>query len=192
MKKIYYLLLVVLLAGCGNDETPREGDIIFQTSLRNEASLVHEATQSPISHCGIIIEKEENNFYVLEASDHVRLIPLNKFIDQGRSKLYTIKRASIDRDTKIDYEKYIGCERDIFLRMDNNKYYNSELVYTIFKDQLGMELCTPRPVHTYQIDSIVGYLQSHRIHPQQPVIAPADLYNSPLLKTIRDTYKKEE
>lgn len=192
MRKIYYLLLVLLVVGCGKDQTPREGDIIFQTSVRPEAALIHEATQSPISHCGIIIEKEEGNFYVLDVADHVRLIPLNKFIASGYEHKYAIKRADLEKEVKIDYQNYLGCKRDIFLRMGDNKFYSSELVYTIYKEQFGIELYIPKAVHSYNIENAKGYLQSHHINPNQPVIAPADLYNSEQLKSVRDTYEKVE
>lgn len=190
MKKIYYLLLVVLLTSC-QSQAPKEGDIIFNTSPRQEATLIHEVTQSNISHCGIIIEKEKGDFYVLEVADIVRIIPLSKFIDVGVNNKYVIKRAKV-KDVKIDYQKYLGCQRDIFLRMDNNKYYSSELVYTIYKEQLGIELYIPRPVEYYNIENAIGYMQAHRIHPKQPVIAPADLYNSDQLKVVRDTYQNKK
>ena len=66
MKKIYYLLLVVLLASC-QSQAPKEGDIIFNTSPRQEATLIHEVTQSNISHCGIIIEKEKGGHFKLRS-----------------------------------------------------------------------------------------------------------------------------
>ena len=114
---------------------------------------------------------------MLEVADIVRIIPLSKFIDVGVNNKYVIKRAKV-KDVKIDYQKYLGCQRDIFLRMDNDRYYSSELVYTIYKEQLGIELYIPRPVEYYNIENAIGYMQAHRIHPKQPVIAPADLYNS--------------
>lgn len=190
MKKVCYLLLALLLIGCSKNESPREGDIIFQTSKNPEAALIHKATQSGISHCGIIVKNDAGELCVLEVREITRLVPINKFIAGGHENRYTIKRAS-GKDIKIDYKKYLGCEKDIFLRFGNDKYYNSELVYEIYKEQLGIELCTPRPIHSYNIEDAKGVLQQWRINPNQTVVAPVDLYHSPLLKTVRDTYEKK-
>ncbi|MBQ8564810.1 MAG: hypothetical protein IJ442_03130 [Bacteroidaceae bacterium] len=192
MKKIYFLLLVLLLTGCKNDLSPREGDIIFQTTPRKEAALIHQATLSPISNCGIVVAKEDEKLYVLTVGNQVQLIPLDKFINSGRNNKFCIKRASLPKKAQIDYEMYLGCSRDIFLRPGDNKFYSAELVYTIFKEQFGIELCEPQPIKNYHIEKIIPYLSAHRIHPEQLVVAPVDLYNSPKLKTINDTYEKKK
>jgi hypothetical protein len=53
------LLVIVqspfFVAGCGRYQ-PRNGDIIFQTSLSDQSVAIQAATKSPYSHLGIVYE----------------------------------------------------------------------------------------------------------------------------------------
>ena len=183
MKKIYYTLLLLLCIGCNNIKTPREGDIIFQTVKNERTTLLEHLSESPINHCGIVVARD-SNLYVLHVDRTVTLTPLHTFMRHGEKGEYTLMRAT-NETMKIDYKKYMLAEYDQQMLMGNNRYYSSELVYDIFKNDLGIELCQPRPISEYHIDGIVEFLQSCRIRPNQPIITPADIYNSDKLKVYK-------
>lgn len=191
MKKFYYLLLVLLCIGCSKDDSPREGDIIFQTQPTALSSVIQTATQSEISHCGIIVQKEDGLYYVLHADRRTHLTPLSTYISRGFKDKYSIKRAT-NKKVKIDYKKYLGKEEDIRMQFNNDRYYNAELVYHIYLNDLGIELCQPRRIDSYNIKGMEGMLMERGIRPNQEVVAPADLYNSAQLSTIRTLYKEAE
>ena len=186
MKKFYYALLLLLCIGCNNIKTPREGDIIFQTVKSEQTALFEHLSESPINHCGIVVARD-SNLYVLHVDRAVTLTPLHTFIRHGEKGEYTLMRAT-NEIVKIDSKKYMLANYDPQMRMGNNRYYNSELVYDIFKNDLGIELCQPRPISEYHIDGIVEFLQSSRIRPDQAIVTPADIYNSEKLKA----YKTQE
>lgn len=186
MKKLLYLLLIIICVGCNKEIPLREGDIIFQTEVNEESKVWHNLTGSDITHCGILVKKKDGSFYVLHMQDRMMLTSLGAFINHGLKNKYSIGRVS-NEEIKIDYKKYMNAKKDYRLRMNDNQYYNAELVYRIYKEDLGIELCTPRPIGEYNIDStFVGY----GIHPKQPIVSPFDLYNSPKVKTIQSRYKE--
>ena len=157
----------------------KEGDIVFQTSTTQQAPLIIAATHSQWSHCGIIIEKTDG-LYVLEAISTVSLTPYQQWVDRGRGKRVGVKRYT-EEPVKIKYRKYLSKPYDLAFKFDNGKWYCSELVYDIYKRQLGVELCKPRPVSDYNLHGMEKQLSKRGISKDQLVVAPSDLYDSKLL-----------
>ena len=151
----------------------KEGDIIFQTSKSSQSPFIVLATHSRWSHCGIVVEKN-NAFYVLEASSTVKLTPLKEFVNRGRFGSYKIRRV-FDKPLKVKYKKYLGAKYDLAFKFDNNKYYCSELVYLIYKDQFNYSLGTPKKVSEYTLCGMSSLLKRRNISKDQYVIAPSDI-----------------
>ena len=120
-------------------EIVKEGDVIFQTTQSRQSPLIQLATRSKISHCGIVVMKSGKP-YVLETLNTLKLTPLDKFVARSKGGRYWLKRSDKE-NIKIRYDHYLGKPYDVAFRMDNNIYYCSELVYDIYKKQLGIELC---------------------------------------------------
>ena len=190
MKRIivFTLLLLLVLVGVQSfKQRPapaasalKEGDIVFQTSTTQQAPLIIAATHSPWSHCGIIIEKTDG-LYVLEAISTVSLTPYQQWVERGMGKRVGMKRYT-EEPVKIKYRKYLGKPYDLAFKFDNGKWYCSELVYDIYKRQLGVELCAPRPVSDYVISGLDKVLTKRGIDKNQLVVAPSDLYDSQQLE----------
>lgn len=159
--------------------TLKEGDIVFQTSKSTQSKYIIMATKSQWSHCGIIIEKADG-LYVLEAISSVSLTPYQQWVEKGRGKRVRVKRYT-EGPIKIKYSKYLGKQYDKAFKFGNSKWYCSELVYDIYKRQLGVELCEPRPVSDYVISGLDKVLTKRGIDKNQLVVAPSDLYDSKLL-----------
>lgn len=157
----------------------KEGDIVFQTSKSPQSKYIILATKSQWSHCGIIIEKPDGLF-VLEAISTVSLTPYQQWVERGRGKRVSVKRYT-EEPIKIKYSKYLGKQYDKAFKFGNNQWYCSELVYDIYKRQLGVELCEPRPVSNYVISGLGKILTKRGIDKNQRVVAPSDLYDSELL-----------
>ena len=159
--------------------TLKEGDIVFQTSKSQQAPFIIAATDSKWSHCGIIIEKPDG-LYVLEAISPVSLTPYQQWVERGKGKRVGVKRYT-EEPVKIKCSKYLGKPYDLAFKFDNGKWYCSELVYDIYKRQLGVELCKPRPVSDYHLQGMEKLLSKRGISKEQLVVAPSDLYDSKLL-----------
>lgn len=147
-----------------------KGDIVFQTSNSKQSPFIQHATGSKWTHCGIVVYKGDKP-YVLEASNVVKLTPFNEW--KARSSNFTKERL-INDCPKIKYKKYLGKPYDKSFRLDNDKYYCSELVYDIYKNQLGVEFKL-RKVSSYNILGLNEMLKNRGIKLNQLVIAPSDL-----------------
>lgn len=179
MKRLILLVLISLFmvgniafASTKNNDL-KEGDIVFQISKSKQSPFIQLATWSPWSHCGIIVIKK-NKPYVLEASNVVRLTDFSTWVKRGRGCLFR-KRRVLKHCPKISYKKYLGQPYDLSFKSNNGKMYCSELVYIIYKEQLGIKLCEPQKVSSYHIFGLSKLLKKRHIDPNQLVVAPSDL-----------------
>jgi hypothetical protein len=167
----------------------REGDVIFHTSQSSQSPLIQIGTRSHITHCGIVVMKEGKP-YVLETLKTLVLTPLDKFIVRGKDGKYWLKRSDKE-DIKIDYAHYLGKSYDFAFSFDNDIYYCSELVYDIYKRQLGIELCTPKQIGDYlilgtdKLDKIKEAMSRRGITKEQYAVAPVDIFESKHLHNIK-------
>ena len=162
----------------------REGDIIFHNSTSSQSRLIMLATGSPLTHCGIIVMKD-NRPYVLEATKTLRLTPLKDFIRRGRRGAYWLKRPrSSDSIRPVRYAHLLGRDYDLSFTFDNDKYYCSELVYDIYKYQFGITLCTPRMIKSYNTFGMEDKMRERGMNPNSLVVAPSDIFDSDELQDV--------
>ena len=204
MKKIFIILGVVLCvvgymfrsivvemvtATDGPIENVREGDVIFQTSLSQQSPLIKKGTRSTITHCGVVVMKGGKP-YVLETQKTLVLTLLGKFIARGKGGKYWHKRPEIE-DIKIEYSHYLGMPYDLAFRFDNGKFYCSELIYDIYLNQLGIELCKPKQIEDYlilglhRLPKLKRAMKERGIDMEQYAVAPVDVFKSKKLKFVR-------
>lgn len=204
MKKIFIILGLILCfvgypfrsmliegvtATKGPIEDVREGDVIFQTSLSQQSPLIKMGTRSTITHCGIVVMKDGKP-YVLETQKTLVLTPLKKFIARGKDGKYWHKRPELD-NIKIKYSGYLGKPYDLAFKFDNGKFYCSELIYDVYLNQLGVELCKPKTIDDYlilgshRIPKIKRAMRKRCITMEQYAVAPVDVFNSKELKFVK-------
>ena len=170
-------------------EEVKEGDVIFQTSQSQQSPLIQIATRSRISHCGIIVMKNGKP-YVLETLKTLVITPLDKFIARGEGGKYWLKRSNKE-NLKIKYGSYLGKPYDLAFKFDNGKFYCSELIYDIYKNQLGIELCEPKNVSDYlilgtdKLPQIEKAMKKRGITKEQYAVAPVDIFESDYLEDVK-------
>ena len=170
-------------------EQVKEGDVIFQTLQSQQSPLIQIATRSRISHCGIIVMKNGKP-YVLETLKTLVVTPLDKFIARGEGGKYWLKRSGKE-NIKIEYGSYLGKPYDLAFKFDNGKFYCSELIYDIYKNQLGIELCEPKKVSDYlmigidKLPQIEMAMKKRGITMEQYAVAPVDIFESDYLEDVK-------
>ena len=183
------MLVEVVTATKAPVEDVREGDVIFQTSLSQQSPLIKMGTRSTITHCGVVVMKDGKP-YVLETQKTLVLTPLKKFIARGKDGKYWHKRPKLD-NIKIKYSGYLGKPYDLAFKFDNGKFYCSELIYDVYLNQLGIELCKPKTIDDYlilgshRIPKIKRAMKKRGITMEQYAVAPVDVFNSKELRFVK-------
>lgn len=176
----------------------QSGDIIFQISLSSQSKAIALATKSVYTHCGIIYEKD-NNFYVYEAVQPVKLSPIKTWIKSGKDKHFVVKRLK-DAD-KILTKKVLqrmenygtqfqGKDYDIYFSWSDDKIYCSELIWKIYKEATGLEIGKLQKLKDFDLTSPevqqkMKERYGNKIPLEENVISPASMYESELLMTVK-------
>ena len=174
----------------------RDGDIIFHTSKSNQSQMLQVATNSELTHVGIIFFRNGLP-YVFEAVQPVKITRLENFIARGVDGKYKIVRYK-DGLTKeqinlgIAYSKrQLGKNYDIKFQWSDKKMYCSELVWKIYKE-MGINLCDPKTFSNYNISSpevqkAIKQRYGSTFNMDEQVVAPVDIYESSLVQTVFNT-----
>ena len=167
---ILFFILFPVLAFAENTDW-QNGDLIFQTSASKQSYAIMWASKSLYSHVGIV-EVSGNKKYVIEAISKVSRTPLEKWIQRGRLKRYSVYRdASLSEEIRnkivTTAKTYLGKPYDIFFTSYNQEIYCSELVYLVYQ-KLHLSSGQMQKVKTLDVNnSIVKKLveQRWRRHP---------------------------
>ncbi|WP_035648294.1 YiiX family permuted papain-like enzyme [Flavobacterium sp. ASV13] len=179
----------------------QDGDIIFQTSESPQCEAVRIATNSKFSHCGIIY-KINGNLFVFEAVQPVKLTRLEDWIQHGKDNKYLVKRLknaekvltpSTLQKMKDYSQQFNGKEYDAYFEWTDTRIYCSELIWKIYKNAASIELSKLKQLKDFnltdeKVQKILKERYGNEIPLEEKVVAPSDLADSDLLKTIIDTY----
>lgn len=178
----------------------QDGDIIFQTSQSPQCEAVRIATNSKFSHCGIIYDIN-GKWFVFEAVQPVKLTPFEDWIQHGKDNKYVVKRlkdnavltSAVLQKMKDYSQQFDGKEYDSYFEWTDNKIYCSELIWKIYKNAAGIELSKLRELKDFnltdvRVQKILKERYGNEIPLQEKVVAPSDLSDSSLLKTVVDNY----
>jgi len=179
----------------------QDGDIILQTSQSKQCEAVRIATNSKFSHCGIIYDIN-GKWFVFEAVQPVKLTPFDEWIQHGKGNKYVVKRllnadqvlnTAVLQKMKDYSQQFDGKEYDAYFEWSDNKIYCSELVWKIYKNAAGIELSKLRELKDFnlsdvRVQKILKERYGNHIPLNEKVVAPSDLADSKLLKTIIDNY----
>jgi uncharacterized protein YycO len=204
----YWIYEIMQFAKGVKQDTPRfvesllkneiqNGDIIFQTSTSDQSKAIQIATGSQYSHMGIIY-KQENDFFVYEAVQPVKMTALNDWIKRGENGHFVVKRIknsdgllTPETLTKMKQigEKFNGKDYDLYFEWSDSKIYCSELVWKIYKEAVGIEIGKLEKLGDFNLtDNVVKHKLVERYGESIPkdelVISPASMFDSENLETI--------
>ena len=184
-----------------NLESLKDGDMIFQTSQSSQCEAVRIATNSKFSHCGIIYIIDGEKF-VYEAVQPVKLTKFEDWITHGENNDYVVKRlknASTILTTSViekmkDYgQRFNNKNYDLYFEWSDDKIYCSELIWKIYKNGAGIELCKLEKLKNFNlknktVETILKERYGNNIPLEENVVAPSQIVESEKLETIIDTY----
>jgi hypothetical protein len=194
MTRFVSILLAVLLATACAADTPRDGDLVFQTSRSGQSLAVQRATHSPWSHMGVIVMRDGKPF-VFEANATVRYTPLEAWAAHGDGGRYAVRRlkqpltAVQAASLRAAAGRYTGRPYDRFFEWSDDRIYCSELAWKLYHDALGIEIGARQRLREFDLSDPVVRAQMRERYAghvplDEPVISPGAMYDSRLLKTI--------
>ena len=179
-----------MLVACGGppaDAEILEGDVVFQDSRSAQSAWIKDATDSPWSHVGVVVELGDQRL-VLEAVQPVRLTPWDewKARDDG---VFGVRRVTglneTDRAVLVAAgQKMLGRDYDPAFDWDDERLYCSELVTKLF-ETVGVTLGRRERVDDFPLDvAQLGALQRRGIPLDRVVVTPASIWDDDDLQPI--------
>ena len=181
---IRYLILSLVIgavAGCfrSAEYEPRDGDLIFQTTLSSQSEAIQLATHSPYSHMGVVYV-ENGQAMVFEAVGPVKATPLTECIARGDEGRYAVKRLKRVDDVltpevllkmkQVGQTRFAGLPYDRYFEWSDERLYCSELVWKIYREGAGVEIGMPRRMGDYDLSHpVVRELLKERYGDSIPV-----------------------
>jgi hypothetical protein len=187
-------LLIAAALGCqrpSGELQLRPGDVVFQDLDTPQSQAVKLATNSEFSHCGIVFYQDDNLF-VYEALQPVRVTPLVEWINQGVDSFYVAMRL-YGYDTLLTEEalgnmkqvaeSYLGLPYDIYFDWSDSQMYCSEYVWKIYDQGIGVQIADLHKFADYdlshpEVQQILQQRWGDSLPMDDPVVAPEDLYES--------------
>ena len=200
MRPLYHLLFIALAAvvsvsACKPEQDmPRDGDIVFYESTSRQSPVIKLAQHSKWTHCGIVFLVGEK-VYVYEAVGTVKYTPLKDWIAKGKNGVYCVKRLKKPLSNEAVAKMkavgggYKGKHYDTLFQWSDNKMYCSELVWKIYNQGAGIELCPPGhfsdyPINLPAVKKLIKERYGKSFNPDENIVSPYALFKSNLLKEV--------
>jgi len=182
----------------------QDGDIVFQETNSSQGRAIKAATDSRWTHVGMVFHRNGEPM-VIEAVQPVRITSLSRFIARNPSSFYAMRLKDSSKHinsrsitkARIYGNKQLGKNYDLKFRWSDDKIYCSELVWKVYKEATGIELCKPRAFSTYNlshptVQRIIRqrYGSAKNVPLKELAVAPSDLAQSPLLVEVPKKPKK--
>lgn len=170
------------------------GDIIFQVSSSSQAPAVALASNSPITHVGIIAV-EGDRVTVIEAVEPVREIPIESFIDHGN--LWGVRRLK-DQPKNANWSKKViraaramkGKHYDGLFQWGDDRIYCSELVWKAYSRGAGIDLVEPQRIGDLNLSIapvqslIKRRMGGKKLNLNEKIVTPGALHESDKLEMV--------
>jgi hypothetical protein len=153
----------------------KTGDLLFQKVIKVDSL----SSDSNYNNIGIAFIDGEN-YALLETKDQVQYVSIRQWAENGNHNNYVAKRLrnadslltnSGIKDLRIEARNKIMKKYDNSTDWSDDKMYNAELIWKIYKQALNIELGS---LDTIRVDSI-----------QRFEIRPSTIFNSDELITVR-------
>lgn len=173
----------------------RDGDIVFQHLPSKLGSVICEVTDSPLSHCGMIVHRGGEP-WVLEAVGPVRYIRLAKWLkqgDRGRFAQMRVKEASGEQIAAAirEAELLLGRPYDIQYELDEEKIYCSELVYKAYERGAGIEVGSREilgDLNWRSQEAFIRAIAGGELPLKRVMVTPASIARDPGIKLLHTSF----
>lgn len=172
---------------------PRDGDVVFQSLPRGDlVDAIEGITNSPFSHCGVVMKNAAGRWVVHEAIGVVRETPLYLWIVRGRGARIDAWRwrEIAGRDLGVlraALTKHAGKNYDYRYAPGDDEIYCSELVFKAYRDAYGVELGTWEnlgDLNWKPFEKFIREMEGGALPLGRPMISPVSVTRSPALEKV--------
>ncbi len=210
MMLLVYLVSLTMGTGGKKDVTPllspksqeevnfKDADVIFQQSSGELSEKIKAITGSPLTHCGMIVIRDEN-IMVLEAGEKVVFTPVKDWVHKGIDKRFLLMRSISLNDDKIadcvrEGIKFKGKPYDYAYDWDDAHIYCSELIYKSYFNGAQIKLCPFVKLGELKYqghEDFIKNLMKGELPLDKKLITPVDLSVSEELKVIYNDFNNK-
>lgn len=156
----------------------RTGDLLFNQLGGVSSTAIEDNSHTLYDNIGIVFITEDN-YTVMEATDRVGYTSVSRWIEKGLDRQYVVKRLvnadsllTEDRTQELRNEAHSNIWQEVEKLPDwaDDKVYNAELIWKIYKRSLNVEL---GELDTMKVNSNAEY-----------VITPHAIFTSTNLVTV--------
>lgn len=173
----------------------RAGDIVFQHLPGKLGSVICEVTDSPLSHCGLVVDRK-GELSVIEAIGPVRYISLKNWLKQGDKGRFTqmrLKEVSREQiaNAVTAAEGMLGRPYDIQYELDDKKIYCSELVYKAYLRGADIEVGEKEELgnlHWRGHEAFIRAITGGDVPLERVMVTPASIARNRRLKLMYSTF----
>jgi hypothetical protein len=173
--------------------SPREGDVVFQSLPRGDlVEAIEGITNSPFSHCGVVMKNAEGDWVVHEAIGVVRETPFHLWIVRGRgARVDAWRWREIEGKDAVALrtalEKYSGRHYDYRYAPGDDEIYCSELVHKAYRDAYGVEFGVWEnlgDLNWKPFERFIREMEGGALPLGRPMITPVGVTRSPALVKV--------
>ena len=121
----------------------KTGDLVFHTSRSQQSTAIQAATDSPLSHVGLV-EVTPGGVYVVEAVQPVKRVPFAKWKARGvNGRILVLRPEQLPEDTRVaavrEAKRHLGKPYDWRFGWDDQAMYCSELARKAYSAAAGVD-----------------------------------------------------
>ncbi len=189
---VTFAILLSIISVRGERYRPLEGGIVFQSLPHNDlVDSIEGVSQSPLSHCGIVVRKD-GNWFVLEALGTVGYAPLSQWTVRGRERHFLACRfkasAHVDIAKFLEAAKaYTGRNYDLHYAFENEEIYCSELPFLAYRETTGKSLGIVRrlgDMNWRPHEKFIRSMENGKLPLDREMITPVDLSKADDLEVV--------
>lgn len=201
MKKARLIILfAILITGCAyiylsktsydyRESDFRQGDVLFQALGGELCDVIADVTESPLTHCGMVVEKD-GKLFIIEALGTVKYTSIPEWISRTGEFLH-LRPEGIDEKkiaaSALAAKEYLGRPYDMQYELDEEKQYCSELVYKAYMKGAGVEIGEKIPLGEMNWkpnEAFIRRLAGGELPLDREIISPVSVTETKYLKKI--------
>ncbi|GHG95353.1 YiiX family permuted papain-like enzyme [Comamonas sp. JC664] len=202
----WWLMLWVWLGALDAGAAPHEdlearlrtGDIVFHTSRSSQSQPIQEATQSPLSHVGIV-EVTKQGAWVVEAIQPVQRVRFSKWKARGVKGAILVLRpqalSEAQRQQAVTAAKtHLGKPYDWRFEWGDDAMYCSELVHKAYAQGAGVEYGKRERLDSLRVNGLERQLRERygqRVPLDLELVTPASIAADTRLEVVYSDYSPE-